>query len=530
MRTKTVMWLALMSWLLAAQSAFAQSALAERSEGAPEVYYQLVEGSTLTVEWGLPDASSPGTQQRPDLRLPIDGAFILIELPVVGSIDGIRRFSVSELTFRPESYSGYYGHDGRGRYWVDNTSVDPPRQQMSLQMAIDRCAPIYFDSGQVIVPDNGTLPWIDIELDQVSPDPDEDACPHFTLHLVAIPKPRVWFSTEVPFTPENWPSYRPVSDGDLLDPAGYIVRTNRELLEEFEPYFATADGPGLDSVVVVPPQEAEYVRQDIWFSLETDLKTASSNTLLKHGDLLSDRGYVVRRNEHLIAPFSPMPPILDMGLDATAVYSSPDGTVERFTILFSTENDFFSERLGVMVSHGDLLDEAGRIFRTNAQLMRNFRPLAMPEDGFGLDALFVWPNGEVWFSTEIDFRDSRWGRIKDGDLLSDRGYVVMRNRELMAQFSPLEDLDDFGLDALWVDTRPYIETCGYLVQGVECVLFETDAGELYVLDNRGEFGVGDRVSVSGILDPHCITICMQGNGCIRENTISKCASDAVILE
>ena len=63
---------------------------------------------------------------------------------------------------------------------------------------------------------------------------------------------------------------------------------------------------------------------------------------------------------------------------------------------------------------------------------------------------------------------------------------------------------------------------GVLVQGVECVLFQANEGGLYVLDNLGDFQVGDRVRVCGTLNPYCVTMCMQGNGCIEQNTISSC--------
>ena len=64
--------------------------------------------------------------------------------------------------------------------------------------------------------------------------------------------------------------------------------------------------------------------------------------------------------------------------------------------------------------------------------------------------------------------------------------------------------------------------CGLLIQEVECVLFQADSGGLYVLDNYGGLGVGDRVRVTGTLDPGCITSCQQGNGCIHDNTIGSC--------
>jgi len=68
----------------------------------------------------------------------------------------------------------------------------------------------------------------------------------------------------------------------------------------------------------------------------------------------------------------------------------------------------------------------------------------------------------------------------------------------------------------------YFDGCGVLVQGVECVLFEPDTGGLYLLDNLKHFQVGDHVRVRGVLNPDCVTICMQGNGCIEQNTISAC--------
>ena len=45
-------------------------------------------------------------------------------------------------------------------------------------------------------------------------------------------------------------------------------------------------------------------------------------------------------------------------------------------------------------------------------------------------------------------------------------------------------------------------------------------GGMYLLENYGDFEVGDRVRVKGVLDQACFTICMEGNGCIRSNSIS----------
>ena len=68
--------------------------------------------------------------------------------------------------------------------------------------------------------------------------------------------------------------------------------------------------------------------------------------------------------------------------------------------------------------------------------------------------------------------------------------------------------------------------CGTLIAGVECVLFQADVGGLYVVNTAG-FSIGDHVRVVGTLNPSCITVCMQGNGCIANSTMTLCAPSPV---
>jgi hypothetical protein len=90
---------------------------------------------------------------------------------------------------------------------------------------------------------------------------------------------------------------------------------------------------------------------------------------------------------------------------------------------------------------------------------------------------------------------------------------------LPCQANPLVVVPEANMSVELV--RPgYFDGCGVLVQGVECVLFQAQDGGLYVLNNLGDFQVGDYVRVRGVLDPYCATFCMQGNGCIENNTIS----------
>lgn len=64
--------------------------------------------------------------------------------------------------------------------------------------------------------------------------------------------------------------------------------------------------------------------------------------------------------------------------------------------------------------------------------------------------------------------------------------------------------------------------CGVLVAGVECTLFQTDDGTLYVVQDLSGFQVGASVIVSGLLNTGCATTCQQGAGCIENNTIQPC--------
>ncbi len=62
--------------------------------------------------------------------------------------------------------------------------------------------------------------------------------------------------------------------------------------------------------------------------------------------------------------------------------------------------------------------------------------------------------------------------------------------------------------------------CGTLTQGAECVLFQADSGGTFVLDTTSGLTAGTRVFVEGTLDATCATICLAGDGCIRDNTIT----------
>jgi len=193
---------------------------------------------------------------------------------------------------------------------------------------------------------------------------------------------------------------------------------------------------GLDAIEILPGGE-------IAFSIEQDLFSESLG-LLREGDMLSHRGRVLRSYADFSGAFGPEPPAADQGLDALH-------RLNKNEILFSVKRDFFSERLSQVIRRGDVLSSLGVVVKTNEQLIARFNPVE-PKKDYGLDAIWIWPSGEIWFSLEAGFTGNSSESYGPGDLLSDQGYVVFRNLELVGAFAPLEDLGDFGLDSLFMVT------------------------------------------------------------------------------
>ncbi len=67
-----------------------------------------------------------------------------------------------------------------------------------------------------------------------------------------------------------------------------------------------------------------------------------------------------------------------------------------------------------------------------------------------------------------------------------------------------------------------INSCGTLVQGTECVLFQADNDGGLWFGDFGDYAVGDNVLIVGTLDPDCVNICLEGDGCVNVETITDC--------
>jgi hypothetical protein len=408
--------------LLAASQGFSQTTGASRAWR-----YALLEGSSLTD-----DCLICG---RPTISVPMRGSFRLRLLEVNPLF---ARYAVEGVEFLAGSTGGLqYRVTGSGIYEFGGEVA--LTQQMSLQVIIDdgyTAKPASFDSGRVAV----SRPWPMIAITL----PQTDGTPTQTLELQlnAAPLREIWFSTSTGLHSGVAPqASNYVSPGDLISSAGRVVKRNHELTARLGVMPVVPD-LGLDAVDILPGGE-------IIFSIEYNIFSESLGPL-HHGDILSAKGRIVRSYASLIGAFSPQPPVADQGLDAVQLMRATESASTK-EFLFSIEQDFFSETLGRFIRKGDLLSSLGQVVKSNTELLARFSP-ANPQEDYGLDALYVWPSGEIWFSTEKGFTGPNFEVYGPGDLLSDQGYVVYRNLELVGPFQPIEDVSNFGLDALFVIT------------------------------------------------------------------------------
>lgn len=417
LRTAAIVMLTIILLLVMTRSV----AAAASDTAARSWHYQLLPDSYL-----IDDCPPCG---RPTIMEPLRGTF---DLRLVEENPLFSRYAMENIAFSAGSIAGRtYKIVGTGSYRGGGEVA--LLQDMALEVRIDdgvsnrlsflsnatpRIERLWPMIEAAVVQTNGTFTQV------------------YQLHLFAAPFHEIWFSTAHGMTPGIWnPPTNHISGGDLLSSAGCVVKFNRQLTQRLGVMPIVPD-LGLDAVDILSGGEVAFsIQQDVF-----------SETIgpLHHGDLLSSRGRIVKRNQQLTAAFVQMPPAPDAGLDAVQVLDSGE-------VYFSIQRDFFSEALGRRIRAGDLLSSRGLIVKSNEQLVARFQP-ADPKRDYGLDVLHVWPSGEVWFSVETSFQGQYFETYGHGDLLSDQGYVVARNLELVGPFQPLEDLADFGLDALFIIT------------------------------------------------------------------------------
>lgn len=382
--------------------------------------YTLVNGSQLTEDCPVCDhVTAP---------IPMRGTF---QLRALGQGPLFSNYAVENIAFQTEQTGGRrYKVSGRGTFRIGGEIG--VQQDLILETTIDNGL-----TNTICELTNATpqiarrWPMFQAEADQTN----GTLVQQYRLDIRAAPFREIWFSTLTNFHASIWntPS-NAVSGGDLLASSGRIVKGNHELTGRLGIQPLVPD-LGLKDIDILPGGE-------IAFSIEQSVFSETLGMLLPQ-DLLSDGGRVVRHaNPDLIGKFQPTPLPHFVGLDAVQVMD--DGQV-----YFSVQKQFGSGNLGVTVQPGDLLSDDGTMVKSGSQLLAAFNPTNVSKD-YGLKSVFVWPSSEVWFSTRDGFFSTNGSFFGAGDLLSDQGYLVYSNAELLASFEPLESPADLGLDALFV--------------------------------------------------------------------------------
>ncbi|MGC8742283.1 MAG: hypothetical protein ACP5T0_00190 [Verrucomicrobiia bacterium] len=395
------------------------------SVNSQEYYYTLIRGSSITDECKICG--------RPTIPIPINGNFLI---QITNQTPLGTRFFVKKIAFyagQPDDPDILITGEGSGEIFGEVALV----QRISLNLTIyrkggtNRFLQFTNTPGVVTVPP----PMVQCELVQT----EDDMLQFYTLNINAAPYHEIWFSTESGFTSANRDMSG--SPADILSSTGSKIKSKADLIKNLN--------------LQNPPQDLNVDALDIitngiiLFSFDSAV-TSVTLGVINEGDVVSDAGEIIYRNEQLLSKFGFMPPTPALGLDAIQVQDNGE-------VLFSTRSDAFSEKLGAMIQNGDILSSDGYIYRKNKTLLQQLQP-SEPGIDYGLDAFYIWDNGEIWFSTKLGFNSSKVGTVLDGDLLSDSGYVVYKNLDLLSPFSPLEDLADFGLDALFIVTDLSVTT------------------------------------------------------------------------
>jgi len=409
--------------LALALSAVAQGP-AQSGQASTGIAYALLGGSYL-----IDDCLVCG---RPTVMQTLRGTFYLVPVQITPPYF---RYAVRNADFTASpGWAGETHLTGDGTYTRFEEFARIQDMDLALQVSDTFTNQLALFTNETVVAEK-PFPVIAISLSQSN----GALLQTFRLNLLAAPLRELWFSTTKTLTATNLPGPdNVISPGDLISTRGRVVKRNTELVGRLG-VMPPAPDLGLDAVQVLR-------RGEILFSISDDIWSETLGPL-RHGDLLSNRGAIVKRNRDLLAAFGVPATHADAGLDAIQVM--PNGE-----ILFSIRSNVVVNPT-LTLAHGDILSDRGVVVRTHGELLASFHPTVTNTD-FGLDALCVLPGGEVWFSVEDPFIDNWLGAIRAGDLLSSLGHRVFRDDQLLAAFGPAVPGVDYGLDAVFVitDTRP----------------------------------------------------------------------------
>ena len=277
-----------------------------------------------------------------------------------------------------------------------------------------------------------------------------------------VPLESVFFSTEEEFVtqgPKPSDGNPIISDGDLLNAAGYVYMRNYDLLDVFNVKFDL----GLDAVDVI-----DIGQRFVAFSTELD----HSEGWFTAGDLLATNGAILPNSSLLIA-FNINRELVDLGLDALQFTGEREDIIKFLDLVKEEGRDYWLKNPGALIKYleglridiwfstedkapwpneprfldGDLLSAAtGTIVAANSDLLPPTVPAGIPNRGvdFGLDAVALYKEEILIFSTEILYEDIL--SFTDGDVLMQGDGVELYNKDLINAFKT--KVKELGLDAL----------------------------------------------------------------------------------
>jgi hypothetical protein len=354
---------------------------------------------------------------RPSFLLPLRGSFDLL------STDAPNAYDVLNIDFSREDYQ-ITGH-GTLIFDPENKTQEAQFELTIHRTGLDPETLAFTNEVKEVTRD---LPMLDFAVRE-SPGSFTRL---YTVSIVAAPILDLWFSTTEDFATQPVVGFsREISNGDIITINGRLLKSYTQLTSNLG-LFKPGVGYGVDAF-------ASDESGEMLFSLARDAENEQG--IVSQGALYRENGLLIATSDMLAEKFGVAPGQF-LGLDA--YLPLPSGEV-----YFSITNTVYSPDLDQDLYPGDILSSEGKVVKGYRDLLEKFLPSELDED-YGLDALFVWPSGEIWFSTERDFISQIIGEVRSGDLLSDKGYVVFRNRELLYYFNPAGDQPNFGLDGLMV--------------------------------------------------------------------------------
>ena len=275
-------WTCVSAIILAGVSIIPFGALAQPDKAVPWTY-------TLTAESSLTD-DCPVCDRLPIVE-PLRGTFqlrLLEEGPLFST------YSIEAISLKASGDEGrIYVVTGKGIYRIGGEVALVQEVFLAVEIGNGATTNLCYLTNSPARPVRG---WPMMRFDAIQT--NGTMTQQYSFEIAAAPFREIWFSTVEGFNSQLWnPPTNWISSGDILSQTGRVVKRNQELVARLGIMPVVPD-LGVKDFDILPGGE-------IAFSLE---RGQFSETLgvLSAGDLLSDRGKLLKKWEALLAPFSPV--------------------------------------------------------------------------------------------------------------------------------------------------------------------------------------------------------------------------------